>query len=714
MTEAWAFQGPTASTSGPSVTLVEETSFCLSAPNGDIVPGHVHGLFFLDTRFLSGLELELDGHQTESLAVSDESPFEATFLVRPVGMTGHDSTLTAFRHRKIGRGMLEQLTICNNSPHEALTRVELHVEVDFADLFEVKESIPPATGPRRVDTGLSGVEFAAIRNGLERRTAIVAHPSPMISEHDRLVWELALEPGGRAELCIEIRGGVGEDEIEPRFACGADEVMSEPTRRLADWRADVPRVDTADQRLTGALARTAEDLGALRIIDPEHPDDVIVAAGAPWFMTLFGRDAILTAYMALMVDPRIALGVLRTLARLQGKQVQPETEEEPGRILHEIRFHDHPSWNLSDGTVYFGSADATPLFVVLLGEMRRWGLADDVVEELLPAADRALEWMLKFGDRDGDGYIEYQRATEGGLVNQGWKDAWDAIRFADGTYAEGPIALCEVQGYAYAAYLARAYFAEEEGDLAAMREWIDRAAQLRSNFHRDFWLPEKGWFALGLDGNKRPIDSLTSNMGHCLWTGIVDPEVAPSVAGHLMSPEMYSGWGIRTMASSMAAYNPVSYHLGSVWPHDNAICVAGLVRYGFTDDAHRVINGMLDVAQHHDGRLPELLAGVARSELSVPAVYPTSCMPQAWSAASPLLFLRSLLRVDPWMRRRQLWVAPSLPGWVHHIHIDRVPLDGGRISITADATGVRVDGLQDDVELHTDPRAPQTQVFEED
>jgi glycogen debranching enzyme len=302
---------------------------------------------------------------------------------------------------------------------------------------------------------------------------------------------------------------------------------------------------------------------------------------------------------------------------------------------------------LGGGHVYYGSVDATPLFVMLLGELRRWGLADDVVTRLLPHADAALAWIDTFGDRDGDGYVEYQRATPAGLANQGWKDSWDAIRYADGRLPDAPIALCEVQGYTYAAYVARAHFAEEAGDRQTEARYLDKARRLKEAFNRDFWLEDRGWFALGLDADKRAIDALASNMGHCLWTGIVDADKAPAVAERLLSPELFSGWGIRTLSTAIRSHNPVSYHNGSVWPHDSALCAAGPMRYGFVDEALRVIEGLLGAAEAGGGRLPELFAGFSRSEFSSPAAYPTSCSPQAWAAATPHLILRLLLRLEP-------------------------------------------------------------------
>jgi glycogen debranching enzyme len=455
--------------------------------------------------------------------------------------------------------------------------------------------------------------------------------------------------------------------------------------------------------LDAAVDRAIEDLGALRMFDTEHPDEPVVAAGAPWFMTLFGRDSLITSWMSLLVDPTLAVGVLETLARLQGTVVDARTEEEPGRILHEVRFDPRSPLALGGRSAYYGTADATPLFVMLLGELRRWGLADEVVERLLPHADRALAWIAEYGDADGDGYVEYQRKTDSGLANQGWKDSWDGVSFADGRLPEAPIALCEVQGYTYGAYLARAYFALEAGDQATYDDYRERAARLREAFNRDFWLEDRGWFAMGLDADKRPIDALASNMGHCLWAGIVDDDKAAIVADKLLSPEMFSGWGIRTLATTMARFDPVSYHNGSVWPHDNAIIVAGLMRYGLVPQALRLTEAMLDASAHFNGRLPELFAGVARADLGVPASYPASCSPQAWAAASPLLLLRAMLRFDPWVSRRRLHLAPALPESISNIVLHDVRVDGRRLNLRIYGGEVEVDGL-DGVELVRAPR----------
>jgi glycogen debranching enzyme len=521
-------------------------------------------------------------------------------------------------------------------------------------------------------------------------------------------FEAIIPPRGEWTLCQQFACRIDDDKIEPRWLCGHPIERAKPAERMAQWRRSVPMLDTDNEGLRLVVAKSAEDLGALRIFDPDYPERAVVAAGAPWFMTLFGRDSLITSWMALLVDPDLALGVLQTLARFQGDEVNPRNEEEPGRILHEMRFGDAPSLSLGGGRVYYGTADATPLFVMLLGELRRWGLAKEAVDQLLPHADRAIHWIQHFGDRDGDGYVEYQRTSDRGLANQGWKDSGDGIRFADGRLPRTPIALCEVQGYVYGAYLARAYFAQEQGDQSMYIEFRHRAAELKANFNRDFWLDGKGWLAMGLDRDKQPIDALASNMGHCLWTGILDADKATIVAKRLLSRDMFSGWGIRTLGASMVGYNPISYHCGSVWPHDNAIVAAGLMRYGFVREAQRVILAMLDAAVQQGGRLPELFSGLDRLELPIVVDYPTSCSPQAWAAASPLLMLRTLLRLDPWVPRGKVWLHPALPDHIERLRVDRIPLAGSRVSVDVDGDKVSVTGLPEGLELVDAPRHPLT------
>ncbi len=709
----WTYQGGVAHLGGPGdlATLVDETTFCLSERGGDIRGGTAQGLMLLDTRFLSSLLLWVNGESVESLGRSIDELFVGTFYGRSVSADdGPDAPLVVIRRRAVGRGLVERVSVTNHGLTSIECKVALLAQADFADLFEVKEQRATVSTVDSHEITDAEALIVGSRHGVSRSTRLRPSPGAAITHTDAgevIQWTIDLAPQHQVEFWIEVVCCVDGVTVDPRHTHDSDPSTSIPARRLGAWRAASPRVRSDDEVLVKAVVRGTEDLGSLHLADPDHPDDAVIAAGAPWFMTLFGRDSLISSYMAMSVEPDLGLGVLRTLARLQGSVVDPTTEEQPGRILHELRFTDQASWRFCDGVRYYGTADASALFVMVLGELRRWGVDDERIGELMPAADAALRWIADYGDRDGDGYVEYLRTTPTGLANQGWKDSWDAVRFRDGRLAEGPIAMCEVQAYTYAALVARAFFAEEHGHHELFAELRHRATELRRAFNRDFWVEDDdgGYLALALDGEKRPVDAVASNMGHCLWAGIVDEDKAAIVADRLLAPDMFNGWGVRTLSSKMSAFNPVSYHNGSVWPHDNAIAVAGLMRYGFVEHAHRVVDGLLDVSDHYDGRLPELLAGADRSVLTVPAVYPTSCMPQAWAAAAPLLIVRSLLRLDPSLSHDEVWVDPALPERFGDFRLENVRMGAHRVSIDADGT---VEGLPASVTVHHGPRPPLT------
>jgi glycogen debranching enzyme len=376
------------------------------------------------------------------------------------------------------------------------------------------------------------------------------------------------------------------------------------------------------------------------------------------------------------------------------------SEEEPGKILHEVRLDVSSGLALGGKSAYYGSVDATPLFVALFGEVSRWGFAPQAVSALLPHVDRALAWIRDYGDKDGDGFVEYQRLNDQGLINQGWKDSWDGINFADGTLAEPPIALCEVQAYVYSAYLARSWIAYDAGDMVLAAEYGDRAARLKREFNDRFWLPDRGYYAVALDGKKRPVDACASNMGQCLLFGIVDEDKAPLVAERLMSPEMFSGWGVRTLASDMGAYNPASYHNGSVWPHDNAIITAGLLRYGFVEQAQRISTALLEAAEYSEGRLPELFCGFSREHFDEPVPYPTACSPQAWAATTPIMLVKSLMGYYADVARGGLWMDPVLPESYGDLHITNAPMANGRITIDISGATATIQGLPEGILFH--------------
>jgi glycogen debranching enzyme len=687
---------------GGVITLVEGASFCLSAPSGDIVPDHAQGLFVRDARYLSRWELQLDGQPVEPLSIQPTDPFAALLVGRPHPRRGEpEGTLLVIRRRLVADGLREDLTLRNLSATAAEVTVTVLAEADFANLFAVKDGRVPPAGPQRVSTdgGQLGIWPAGWPDGTG---ALVRSDcgDPVVAPGS-LTFRAVVPARGEWHVCLEVLAARPGEALPSPAECREPVTASVAAQRLSAWREGAPRIRTEHAALAAALERTEADLGSLRIFDPDRPELPAVAAGAPWYMTLFGRDSLLTSWMALLVDPQLAIGTLHYLSELQGRVVDPASEEEPGRILHEMRHGSGLGTTRRAGdSLYYGTADATPLFVLLLGELYRWGFADDA-RPLLPAADRALAWITDYGDRDGDGFVEYRRATDAGLANQGWKDSWDAVAFGDGRFAETPIALCEVQAYVYGAYRARADIARVERDAPTAAEYDKRAEELKQAFNERFWLPDPGYLAFALDAGKQRVDAMTSNMGHCLWTGILDQDKADQVADHLVSPELFTGWGVRTLARSAARYNPVSYHNGSVWPHDTAIAVAGLARYGRTAEAQRIATGLLDAADAFDGRLPELFCGFDRAEFAAPVPYPSSCSPQAWAAAAPLLLVRSLLGLSPAVPAGELRVAPALSPRMGELRVQGLPLAGGRVSVTAHGYRSEVTGLPAGLRLRT-------------
>ncbi|HYI45756.1 MAG TPA: glycogen debranching N-terminal domain-containing protein [Actinomycetota bacterium] len=707
MSGGWGLGSTPAEYSAGSITLVEGSTFCVSDSSGTIRSGAAQGVFYMDTRFVSSWRMTVDDEDLEDLTVFDRQPHHATFLGRAKPPTpAVDSMLLVQRERYVGAGMREDIIVRNFGPEPAAVTIDIELDADFADLFAVKEGRARPMSDRTVRVAGSVLEVES--ETVYARRGLRVRADGAVAYRGRMSFRPIIPARDEWRTTIEALPTLNGTETEPKFPLNQPIENADPTVQLQAWSKQASKISGVDERIRKTLLRSEEDLGSLRIIDPLQPGRPAIAAGAPWFMALFGRDSLLTAYMSLVLDQDLALGTLHTLARYQGTKSDPQTEEQPGRILHEMRFGAEATLALGGGNVYYGTVDATPLFVVLLGEIWRWGLPDGDLQKLLPHADRALDWISKDGDADGDGFTEYKRQTTRGLRNQGWKDSWDGINFADGRLAEPPIALCEVQGYVYAALLARASIARHLGDTARAEQLTHRAAELKSAFNERFWLPDEGWFAVGLDRYKAPIDALTSNIGHCLWTGIVDDDKAPRVAELLLSEQMFSGWGVRTLASTMGAYNPLSYHNGSVWPHDNAIVAAGLMRYGFVREAQTIAQSILDAAECFNGRLPELFTGVERSTFPRPVPYPASCVPQAWAAATPLMLLRSLLRFDPMLPDGEVYIDPALPRSIPKLQIDNLRLSDTRLTIAADHHQFgSIDGLPPHLQLRAAGRRPE-------
>ncbi|WP_127131937.1 glycogen debranching N-terminal domain-containing protein [Georgenia sp. SYP-B2076] len=629
------------SVGGPAeLTLVEGRSFAISGRAGQM-RGRTHGLVYDDRRHLSHLMIQVDGAHVETLASSTPTPSSAVTVMRLLdGTTMAPSSCLIVRRRQLGGGMLDDLELRETGRHDRDVVLRLFVAADFAHVFDVKAGKHDPPGHLSAHDGGWQILPAG---SLDLSTRFRAEPAPHAGDPETgmLMWRLRVPARGSVHVRLHVVPVAGGEEapLEPAtfLPLGAT-----PERRA---RPEEPSVVSADPRLAPSVARALDDLDALRLTDVGHPGRSMIAAGAPWYMTLFGRDSLLTALMALPFLPDLAGGVLAELAELQGRRDDPLSEEQPGKILHEVR-KPGASGAFAEHSCYYGTVDATPLFVVLAAEAARWGALDDAaLTELAPALDAAVGWILREA-RSEHGFIGYRRRGREGLSNQGWKDSWDGITFVDGSLPEPPIYLVEVQAYAYAALLGAAELAERVHLQQEPRVLRERAERLRDRFNKVFW-DARGWFALGVDGRGRVIDSLTTNPGHALWCGIAEPALANAYLDRLLTDQMFSGWGLRTLASSMGAYDPLAYHNGSVWPHDTALCIAGAARYGRWDVVDRLVDGALETARLFRGRPPELFSGLDRAEVPTPVPYPASCSPQAWASASLLMNVRSLLGLEP-------------------------------------------------------------------
>lgn len=684
MVEAWT-AGVGALPAGPgAVTILHGTTFVLSAANGDMDELRPHGFFFRDTRFVCRWRLLINGKELEPLCGTAIEPYRAMFVTRVVGREDEaESHVLVERRRSLNSGFEEQLTVHNYSNNEFTATLTLEMDADFADLFDVKGGMHRPRRDSQTTVQEHGQLHSCVLGG--HRLELRVNDEQAVGTRTGLRYGISVPPQGHWDTRVSVAASI--DEERPEADGGAPEADSgtpvPPETRQEAWNRKMPSLKIENKLVGEVLATSRRDLGTLRIFQPGNGSRAVVAAGAPWFMALFGRDSLLTAFMALAVDSSLALGTIQALAERQGTRTYPATEEEPGKILHELRQGTSPARELGTAGAYYGSVDATPLFVTLAGELARWGIAPAVLRRLMPAVDRALGWIERAVAKDAHGFLSYERSLPTGLANQGWKDSWDGITFADGTIAAAPLALCEVQGYVYTAYLARALIAQEAGEQETMLDYAGRAARLKEAFNERFWLPERGYYALALDGGGRAVDSCASNMGHCLWSGIADADKAAAVAERLMDPEMFSGWGVRTLSTRMRAYNPASYHNGSVWPHDNALVAGGLMRYGFIEEAQRIATALMEAAQAFDGRLPELFCGLDRQSHPVPVPYPTSCSPQAWAAATPMHLLRMMLRLDPFLARGQLFIDPVLPEDWGEVELGNIVLGDGLLSLRA-------------------------------
>ncbi|NUP12632.1 MAG: amylo-alpha-1,6-glucosidase [Polyangiaceae bacterium] len=667
-----------------TIAILEGNMFMVSDRRGDVetVASDPQGLFVDDTRFLSRWVLTVNGARPAILSTDNVQYFEAQFFLTPSSGTIYvDSDLSVMRKRTVGRGFCESISIINHAAKPVTLDVAIEAAADYADLFEVKDVlVKKGEHYHRLEPGRLVLGYR--RDTYVRETWIEA-PDAVI-DAKTLRYKAVLPPHAEWATTIEVRVWTARETVMRRTPAPP---LSADSRRdcIDELLGEAPEVRTDWLPLVNIYQRSMIDIAALRHHPALLPQASMPAAGLPWFMAVFGRDSILTSLQALPFQPELARTTLQVLALRQGKRLDTFRDEEQGKILHELRMGELTAFGERPHSPYFGSADSTPLFLVLLDEYERWTGDADLVRAVELHAREALDWLDRDGDRMGNGYISYKRRNEEtGLENQCWKDSWNSIVFRDGSLAKLPRACCEIQGYAYdakmrCARLARTFWGDQE--LAARLE--KEAAELKERFNRDFWMADRDCFALAIDGDGRRVDSITSNIGHLLWSGIVDDEKAAAVVRHLLGEGLYSGWGIRTMAQGEGAYNPIGYHVGTVWPHDNSLIALGLNRYGYREEAAQVAWGLLEAARYFEHRLPEAFAGYRRDRTNFPVEYPTACSPQAWAAGAPLMFLRTMLGLEP--RGNRLSVDACLPPDIEWVEIRSLP---GRWGF-ADAVGRR-------------------------
>ena len=668
------------------VKILDGNTFVVSDSRGDIEASLTDptGLFSFDNRFLSTWILTVDGERLNPLSVDDLQYFEARFFLVPgTGTVYVDAKLSVIRRRAVGDGFHEELTILNHDAEPVDLTVRVEAASDFADLFEVKDALQKkGRYYTRVANGrlLLGYE----RESFGRQTAISAS-APHKVDKQGLTFSVHIEPQGQwtTDLDVVTAAGAGGAYVRPKYVRGERRAQPNMGRSLERWLEEAPRLESDSDPLKVTYRRSLVDLAALRFAPPVSGGHSLPAAGLPWFMTMFGRDSIFTSLQALPFTPELAATTLRALGAWQGSRVDDFRDEDPGRILHEMRYGELTAFEERPHSPYYGCADGTALYVVLLDEYERWTGDRRLVRDLEDEARAALNWIDQYADLMGNGYVWYRRRNEEtGLENQCWKDSWDSISYRDGRLPDFPRATCELQGYAYDAKMRAARLARLVWKDPLLADSLEQqAADLKRRFNRDFWVKEGEYFALALDTEGKQVDSLTSNNGHLLWSGIVDKSKAKAVARHLMGPRLFSGWGVRTLAEGEGRYNPIGYHVGTVWPFDNSFIAWGLRRYGFKEEAAQIAAGILDAAEFFDGRLPEAFGGYQRGVTKYPVQYPTACSPQAWSTGTPLLLLRTMLGLEP--VGDNLIVDPALPESIGLLALLDIPGRWGRVDAFA-------------------------------
>ncbi|MEV1289949.1 glycogen debranching N-terminal domain-containing protein [Micromonospora sp. NPDC049679] len=665
------------------VRILDGNTFVVSNDTGDIdaSPSVPTGFFSFDTRFLSKWQLKVNGESLNALSVDDLQYFETRFFLVPGAPTHYvDAKVSVIRQRSIGSSFDEQLTVLNHADKAMDVTIRIDMGCDFADLFEIKD-VQQKKGQPYVR-----VEDGVLRLGYERETfrreTVVSATEPADIDAQGFTFTAHIDPQQSWTTNLHVQTvilGAGGRDLRSNLQGRHGRAKVQMQEELNKWLDQAPRLETDNQALATTYRRSMVDLAALRYTPLSYGGQSVPAAGLPWFMTIFGRDSLFTSLQTLPFVPDLAATTLRLLGVLQGSKLDDFRDEEPGKILHELRYGETAAFEEQPHSPYYGSADSTPLFVIVLDEYERWTGDSTLVQQLEPEARRALEWIDEYGDLMGNGYLWYQRRNEKvGLENQCWKDSWDSISYRDGRLPNFPRATCELQGYAYDAKVRGARLAREFWNDPVLADRLEReAADLKERFNRDFWIEDGQYYALALDTDGSLVDSLSSNIGHLLWSGIVTQDRARSVAQHLLSGRLFSGWGVRTFAEGETRYNPIGYHVGTVWPWDNSFIAWGLRKYGFKAEAGCIAEGMIDAGEFFGGRLPEAFGGYDRGLTKYPVQYPTACSPQAWSTGTPLLLLRTMLGLEP--HGEHLIVEPALPVGIGKIGLLDIPGRWGRV-----------------------------------
>jgi glycogen debranching enzyme len=676
-----------------TVVLKAGNAFLVSTPEGEVpLEGeHPLGLYRDDCRFLSGHELRVGGVAPRLLVSSAITGAEAVHeLTNPeLELPGpHTLALQALQIR-IDRVLVDEATLSErlhvhlHGRDPVAIEMEVELAADFRPMLMLRGMAEGDEARVAVDPVDGGVRFSARGgDGVLRATTVTAAPAPAEATGGRLRFLLDLQPGGAQDVILTY--DLHQDHGDPPPPRAVRRARGTRGAESA-WPAGLTRVRTDDELFNRVLERSLLDLRMLR---SELDGQAYYAAGIPWFATLFGRDSLITAMETLAFDPDTAEQTLRLLAARVGRRVDPIHEEEPGKILHELRVGEVAALGLTPLARYYGTVDATPLFLCLLAEHAGWSGSPDLFRELRPAVDAALEWIDRYGDHDGDGLLDYRAGTPAGLRNQGWKDSDDGVLDERGVPLEPPIALVEVQGYVVRAKRRIARLLEHEGEHERAQALVREAGEMRARLDR-FWIAERGIYSMGIGGDGRASRALASNQGHLMWAGAVPPDRAAPVRDALMGDALFSGWGIRTLGRGETGFNPVGYHLGTVWPHDTAMVAVGLRRYGFETDFIMLFEALLEAASHADDyRLPELFAGFSRAQFEIPVPYPVACQPQAWAAgAIPYLLTSGLGLCADGLQRRLLVRRPSLPHWVNRLELEGMRIAGATVDLRFERVG---------------------------